>query len=103
MYCKGDPRVPEFYQRRWMIAVETARLKSRGTEKKGLTGRVLAKVNTKVAKVVGTLVQKEEEDKENVGSPSASGNPPVMRKKRHSADRDMAASILSPRKRRRTA
>ncbi|KAJ6572487.1 hypothetical protein DFH09DRAFT_1277419 [Mycena vulgaris] len=97
MYCKGDPRVSEFYHRRHVLAVATAKLKSRGDEKKGLATKTLAAVNRKVAKV--SVKVESTVEKENGRASKMEGT----RKKRHSADRDMAAAglTLAPRKRRK--
>ncbi|KAJ7438872.1 hypothetical protein FB451DRAFT_1378109 [Mycena latifolia] len=97
MYCKGDPRVPEFYHRRRALAEVTAKLKFQGTEKKGLSSRAVAAIDKKLAKVKGL----ENGEKENCGNDCSAG---TGRKRRHSADRDLALTadiILSPRKRRR--
>jgi hypothetical protein len=94
MYCKGDPRVSEFYHRRHVLAVATAKLKSRRNEKKGLATTTLAAVNRKVAKVSVKVMEKE-----NVRASKIGGT----QQKRHSADRNLAEAglTLSPRKRRK--
>ncbi|KAJ7780495.1 hypothetical protein B0H14DRAFT_3164134 [Mycena olivaceomarginata] len=94
MYCKGDPRVPEFYHRRLALAEVTAKLRLRGKGKKGLAAKVVAGVNKKIARIPKLEVG-EDGNKENEKKPQG--------KRRHSADRDLALSglILSPRKKRR--
>ncbi|KAJ7022894.1 hypothetical protein C8F04DRAFT_1272088 [Mycena alexandri] len=95
MYCKEDPRIPEFYHRRRTLTDATAKLKFRGEEKKGLPGKAVAVVNKKLAWI---KVVNAESNKENVVEKPRG-------KKRHSADRDLALSnlVLSPRKKRRVS
>ncbi|KAK7034181.1 hypothetical protein R3P38DRAFT_3263915 [Favolaschia claudopus] len=96
MYCKGDPRLQTFYHRRHALSVATAKLKSKGEEKKGLSAKVLAAVERKVVKIkvdVGSDAQKENE-------PTSDCAP---KKRRRSADRDLTVMVLSPRKRRKIA
>ncbi|KAJ7468853.1 hypothetical protein B0H11DRAFT_2045141 [Mycena galericulata] len=96
LFCKGDPRVPEFYHRRRALAEVTAKLKSKGTEKKGLSGSTIASINKSLAKLPGGANHQKENEKD-VASLEGSG-----RKKRHSADRDLALAadlVLPPRKR----
>lgn len=97
MYCKADPRLPQFYHHRYALGVATAKLKSRGEEKKGLATNTLAAVKRQVAKMQVNIQSTVE--KENAGDLEIGGK----RKKRHSADRDLAAAglSLSPRKRRK--
>ncbi|KAJ7637920.1 hypothetical protein DFH06DRAFT_1053934, partial [Mycena polygramma] len=101
MYCKGDPRVPEFYQRRRALAEVTAKLKRSGEEKHGLSASTIANVDKKLKKVlpVAKVGQTSTTTKENRDD----GTTGMMKKKRHSADRDLALEglVLSPRKRRR--
>ncbi|KAK7036928.1 hypothetical protein R3P38DRAFT_3480764 [Favolaschia claudopus] len=94
LYCQCDPRVTEFYLRRHALSIATAKLKAKGVEKEGLGSKVLGAVEGKVAKVAMAR------DKENLPAPKM---PPKNKKKRHSADRDLAevGLVLSPRKRRR--
>ena len=94
MYCKGDPCIPEFYQRHQAVAEVTAKLGFHGEEKKGLLTKAIATVDKKLAEVkVDNLASKENQEGTSAGN---------IKKKRHSADRDMASMglILSPRKRR---
>ncbi|KAK6988967.1 hypothetical protein R3P38DRAFT_3092724 [Favolaschia claudopus] len=93
LYCQCDPWVTEFYLRRHALSIATAKLKAKGVEKQGLGSKVLGAVEGKVAKVA--MAQKE-----NLPAPKM---PPKNKKKRHSADRDLAevGLVLSPRKRRR--
>ncbi|KAJ7099989.1 hypothetical protein B0H15DRAFT_927592 [Mycena belliarum] len=95
-YCKGDPRALKFYHRRLALAEVTAKLKVRGEEKQGLSPKVLAGVEKKVARIPAAALTATS-NKENV-----EGDKPNP-KKRRSADRGLALSglVLSPRKRRR--
>ncbi|KAJ7601865.1 hypothetical protein DFH06DRAFT_1399924 [Mycena polygramma] len=99
MYCKGDPRVPEFYQRRRALAEVTVKLKRSGEEKHGLSASTIANVDKKLKKVlpVAKVGQTSTTTKEN----REDGTTGMMKKKRHSADRDLALEglVLSPRKR----
>ncbi|KAK7041223.1 hypothetical protein R3P38DRAFT_3453508 [Favolaschia claudopus] len=92
--CQCDPRVTEFYLRHHALSIATAKLKAKGAEKQGLGSKVLGAVEGKVAKVAMA------QNKENLPAPKM---PPKNKKKRHSADRDLAevGLVLSPRKRRR--
>lgn len=99
MYCKGDPRIADFYHKRRALTEVTAKLKFRGEEKNGLPENAVANINKQTTRI-GTI--KEIEEKENAGE--------LVRprgKKRHSAsaDRDLTFSglILSPRKKRSVA
>lgn len=94
MYCKGDPRVPEFYQRRQALAKVTTKLKSRGEEKKGLDSKAVLAIDKRLAKI---FVKSESGRKENEGGASELVG---KGKKRGSADRDLVAcgAILSPKK-----
>ncbi|KAJ7128377.1 hypothetical protein C8R44DRAFT_850878 [Mycena epipterygia] len=49
LYCREDPRVPEFYHRRRALAEVTAKLRSRGEEKKGLSVNALVAVEKKLS------------------------------------------------------
>ncbi|KAK7012380.1 hypothetical protein R3P38DRAFT_3588120 [Favolaschia claudopus] len=93
LYCQCDPRVTEFY------LLATAKLKAKGVEKQGLGSKVLGAVEGKVAKVA-MAQNSSAAAKENLPAPKM---PPKNKKKRHSADRDLAevGLVLSPRKRRR--
>ncbi|KAJ7156231.1 hypothetical protein C8R46DRAFT_1294815 [Mycena filopes] len=99
MYCKGDPRVKEFYHRRQALAEVTAKLRYRGEAKSGLPSKVMAGVNKKLARIAKIEVVDDggKENDEEVVKEKSRG------RKRHSADRDLAMSglILSPRKKRR--
>ncbi|KAJ7845102.1 hypothetical protein B0H13DRAFT_1893650 [Mycena leptocephala] len=82
MYCTADPRLPQFYHHRYALGVATAKLKSRGEEKKGLATNTLAVVKRQVAKMqanIQSTVEKEDAGNLEIGR---------KRKKRHSADRD---------------
>jgi len=94
MYCKADPHLPQFYHHRYALGVATATLNSQGEEKKGLATNTLAAVKRQVAKMQVNIQSTVE--KENVGDLEIGGK----RKKRHSADRDLAVAglSLSPRK-----
>ncbi|KAJ6504578.1 hypothetical protein C8R47DRAFT_1245436 [Mycena vitilis] len=101
MYCKGDPCVPKFYQHQRALAEVTAKLKRLGKEKHGLSASTIANVDKKLKKVlplakVGETSTAKKENRED-------GTTGTMKKKRHSADRDLALDglTLSPRKRRR--
>jgi ethanolamine ammonia-lyase large subunit len=97
MYCKADPRVSEFYQRRHVLSVATSELKSHG-EEKGLATKTLAAVNRQMIKV-NAIVNSEKTESTLEKENKIVGNG----KKRHSADRDLAIAglVLSPRKRRK--
>ncbi|KAJ7823756.1 hypothetical protein B0H13DRAFT_1919493 [Mycena leptocephala] len=88
------PRLPQFYHHRYALGVATAKLKSRGKENKGLATNTLAAVKWQVAKMQASIqstVEKENAEDLEIGE---------KWKKRHSADRDLAAAglSLSPRK-----
>jgi hypothetical protein len=51
MYCKADPRVPQFYYHCYALGVATVKLKFRDEEKKGLATNTLAAVEREVEKV----------------------------------------------------
>jgi hypothetical protein len=62
MYCTADPRLPKFYHHRYALGVGTAKLKSRGEEKKRLATNTLAVVKRQVAKMqvnIQSTVEKE--------------------------------------------
>ncbi|KAJ7139442.1 hypothetical protein C8R44DRAFT_847442 [Mycena epipterygia] len=49
LYCREDPRVPEFYHRHRALAEVTTKLRSRGKEKKGLSVNALVAVEKKLS------------------------------------------------------
>jgi hypothetical protein len=76
MFCKGDPRVPEFYQRRRTLAEVTAKLKFHGKNRKGLSTKVLTAIDNKLAKVAANidhLVDKENTAYERMSTVTAMG------------------------------
>ncbi|KAK6984327.1 hypothetical protein R3P38DRAFT_3184503 [Favolaschia claudopus] len=87
MYCKGKPRLQTFYHRRHALSVATAKLKSKGEEKKGLSAKVLAAVERKVVKI-----------KVDVSSDAQKENKPTSdcapEKRRRSADRDLTKLLV---------
>jgi multimeric flavodoxin WrbA len=91
------PRLPQFYHHRYALGVAITKLKSRGKEKMGLATNTLAAVKRNIAKMQVNIQSTVE--KENAGDLEIGGK----WKKRHSADRDLAAAglSLSPRKHRK--